>query len=301
MAPALTPAANDVVLVPVSGAGNDTFVVYGGDLSGGLRELLELQPLTVLPLSQQAALGSAVARSVGATSGGAASVGALNVGVQALDGYVKAQGLVRLAPETMSLLRAGAQPLSSAGWNLGTLAVDGKIAAQVRWVPAGTATAAGVLASAGTAMTMLAIQWQLNKITGLLQRNTALTETMLNLMRDEQMAEVRAHYHAVAQELQHAQAIGGLHPYAMDELSSQGTRTQLDKFERLYLESLRRHATQMDRLVGAKARREWIGDEGANVLRDVEALLLAHRAQFAYHALRAAHLAKHYLDVFGTE
>src|SRR4051812_8602003 len=57
----------------------------------------------------------------------AVATGVVNTAAQLANGVTTAHGLVRLAPETLAALKAGAQPLSSGGWNLGSLTQGGKI------------------------------------------------------------------------------------------------------------------------------------------------------------------------------
>lgn len=85
---------------------------------------------------------------------------------------------MRLAPQTLAQLKTAA-PIVKDGWNLGTLASEGKFVAQVRWLPAGGATAASVVASVGPALALMAIQVQLNQITELAKHNVELTSEVL--------------------------------------------------------------------------------------------------------------------------
>lgn len=113
---AVAPWCDDLVLFPADQ--NGTFLVVGGDLPG-----FELEPLVLLP--DREAIGEVVARSAGIA----------NVGAQAAQALTPARGLVRLAPETLNAMQAGAQPLSSGGWDLGSLTREGKIVQQVRRPP----------------------------------------------------------------------------------------------------------------------------------------------------------------------
>ena len=54
--------------------------------------------------------------------------GVANFVAQGAHGAMISQGLVRLAPETMKTL-GSMTPMTSSGWNLGSLTVNGKIAA----------------------------------------------------------------------------------------------------------------------------------------------------------------------------
>ena len=215
------------------------------------------------------------------------SLGAANVGLQALDGSLKVQGLVRLAPETLQALKAGAQPLTKGGWNLGTLVNEGKFAHQVRWLPAGSAQMAAVAAQAGTAITMLAIQWQLDQITKLVRQNIELTSDVLHEVRSERWAEVRADHDIVMQELRRAQRLGAVTPANWQALVSQGIEKSLRKHERLFRENLQRQNAKLARVSGVNERREWVSHNAEAVLRDLDGLVLARATLWAYNGLRA--------------
>ena len=93
------------------------------------------------------------------------ATGGLNLVAQGAQGVVSARGLVRLAPETMKAMKSGLQPLTSGGKNLGALVgKNGKIAHQIRWVPATGAAATSIIAALGPAAAALALQAQLASI-----------------------------------------------------------------------------------------------------------------------------------------
>lgn len=216
-----------------------------------------------------------------------ASVGATNLGAQLLDASMKVRGLVRLAPETMQALKAGAEPLAKGGWNLGTLVSEGKFAHQIRWLPARSAQMTAVAAQVGTAITMLAIQWQLTQITKLARHNLALTNEVLHEVRAERWAEVRADHDIVMDELDRARRLGSVTPLNWQALVSQGIEKSLRKHERLLYESLQRQNAKLSRCSGVNERQEWVRDNAEALLRDLDGLLLARRTLWAYNSLRA--------------
>lgn len=110
----------------------------------------------------------------------AAGVG--NPAAQGAQGAITAQGLVRLAPETLQALKV-AQPMTSGGWNLGSLiSSNGKIAASVRWAPATGAQSATMLAALGPAAALLALQIQLASISRRIDENIELTRDVLRAL-----------------------------------------------------------------------------------------------------------------------
>ncbi|HEY5249965.1 MAG TPA: translation initiation factor IF-2 N-terminal domain-containing protein, partial [Dermatophilaceae bacterium] len=105
------PRADDLVLLPADEEG--TFIVFGGQIAG-----YDIVPMPLLSDQDRRTLGEAVA----------GSMGLLNLAAQATKGISEASGLIRLAPETLSLLKSGMQPMVKDGWNLGTMVADGKFA-----------------------------------------------------------------------------------------------------------------------------------------------------------------------------
>ena len=89
--------------------------------------------------------------------------GVANFVAQSAHGAMISQGLVRLAPETIKALGSMA-PMTSSGWNLGSLTVNGKIAQSIRWAPVAGVMGISVIGSLATAVTLLAAQMQLKSI-----------------------------------------------------------------------------------------------------------------------------------------
>ena len=69
------------------------------------------------------------------------------------------------------------------------------------------------------------------------------------------------------------------------------THYRLRKNRQLFFEHVQGHVRSLALQSGARARREWLLQNVEAVLRDIDALLMAERAWFAYQALRAASLA----------
>ncbi|MGJ8720842.1 MAG: hypothetical protein ACSHW9_03250 [Salinibacterium amurskyense] len=83
------------------------------------------------------------------------AAGFSNVAVQGAQGTFSAQGLVRLAPQTLEALKI-AKPMTSGGWNLGSIVGNnGQIAASVRWAPATGMQSVGMMAALGPAAALL--------------------------------------------------------------------------------------------------------------------------------------------------
>lgn len=248
-------------------------VLYGDRVPEGL----ELIPFTLVDVRAQQSLTNAIA---GITNFG-------NVAAQGIDGLMKAQGMVRLAPQTLKQLET-AKPLVSGGWNLGTLASEGKFVAQVRWLPATSATAASVAASVGPGLALLAIQLQLSEISELAKHNIELTSRVLEVVQQDQWAAVMGHHRTVAKEIENAKHVGRVTDAIWNNV--RGHQTELDTQWDLFQRKLDRHVAALRAKRGHKERRQYLVDHGEAVLADVHALLLAQSSWFMYQALRAGHL-----------
>lgn len=246
-------------------------VLLFGDVPDGL----ELVSFSLISPAERAALSDAVLR----------STGVLNVGAQVAPALAQAQGLVRLAPETLAALRAGATPAQSGGYNLGTLAVNGKFATSVRWLPAAGATAAGLAAALGPALAMVAIQAQLHGIAHLTEENLQLTETLLDKVRQAQWSELKGLGRSVSRAVHEAETIGGV-PLSVWEPVA-GRDADLEKQRDQFHAAVGGHVAKLQKAREPQERRQYLEKHGEAILLDVHSLLVAHKAWFQYQALRA--------------
>ena len=99
---------------------------------GQAPEGFDLIPFRLVSPEDQVAIGAAIAE----------TSAILNVGGQLASGLAQAQGLVRLAPQTLRALKAGLTPIQSGGYNIGVLAGQngkfagpGPLASRGRWCP----------------------------------------------------------------------------------------------------------------------------------------------------------------------
>lgn len=219
-----------------------------------------------------------------------AATGVLNLGAQGASGLMQARGLVRLAPETLKALQT-ARPLTDGTYNLGVLVgQNGKFAAQVRWMPAAGAQTAGVAATLGPALALLAIQAQLNQITGLVQENIELTSAVLKAYRVEKWSEIHGLDAAVRQALDEAQHAGAVSDKIWDNVK--GKESELRAARRYFTEQVTEHSRELARKERHTERRDYLRTHGAAIVGDVHGMLTAQSAWYAYQALRAgnAHL-----------
>ncbi|MBO9577889.1 MAG: hypothetical protein J7480_03860 [Microbacteriaceae bacterium] len=259
--------APETALVEVSPG---TALVFGKVPDG-----LELVPFRLITSEDQKSLSAALA------AGGSA----FNVGGQVVNAIAQAQGLVRLAPETLKALEAGAQVVKSNGYNLGTLRNATGFSDSVRWLPAGGATAAGVVASLGPAVAMIAIQIQLHEMQGLLRQNMALTEGLLKAVRNEQWSELVGLDAAVSKALDEVNDIGEVTPGVWQNVH--GYEKDLQKHRDLYRRQVETHAAELAKGKTHQDRRQYIERNGETILLDLHSLLIAHKSWFEYQALRA--------------
>lgn len=213
-----------------------------------------------------------------------------NVAVQGLSGLQQAQGLVRLAPETLAALRAGATPLTQAGWHLGGLQVGGKIVAQVRWAPVGAVGAFGVLTAVGPALAILAVQWQLAKLAGRVERNITLTTRVLDELRTESWYELEGAVTTVLDDVKHAMAMGVVTESLWEQLQAQAVVPTLTNQRAKHLKALGRRYAHFRRLSSDEERKIWLEDDYTELLRNAHGVLAAEWALFLYQAMRTAHL-----------
>lgn len=248
-------------------------VLYGDRVPPGM----ELVPFSLMPEKSSADLADAVSKATGVA----------NVAAQGVNGLLQAQGLVRLAPETLKALET-ARPLATGGWNLGTLASEGKIVAQVRWLPAGGATTASVIASAGPALAMLAIQMQLSEITKLARHNIDLTKVVVQEARIERLAANQASYEDLARRIDEARHIGSVPPAVYKEV--RGKESALAAHWEVARRLVKTHTGQLRRKIAHQDRQQYLRDNAEAILADAHALLLAQCAWFMQQSLRAGHL-----------
>lgn len=285
----LAPVDPSVTLVPIDDDGG--FLVFG-QLPESLQ--LAVEPVPYLSDDRAAGLADALASSAG--------VG--NLLVQGWNAYQGSAGLVRLAPQTLAAMKAGATPLTQGGWALGTLTKGGKFAAQVRWAPAGAVGVAAGLAALGPALALVAVQWQMNKIGKAVERNIELTRTVLDELREEAWYELDAVARVVLAEVQRAQVIGEVTDLTWQYLQAQSTLPVLLKHKQRNLDAMTR---KLGELSAGGNKTEWYQQHYADVLRHSQAVMTAQQAISLHQLVRTAHarrsgkplddaLAQHVLD-----
>jgi hypothetical protein len=218
------------------------------------------------------------------------SAATANLAVQVTQAVYQAQGLVRLSPETLALLDGGAKTLQSSGWNIGTLsATNGQFVGTVQWLPAGAAMPLAVAASAGFALTLMALQWQLGRIEKQTQKMLGVVNNILQEIREDQRNDVIARVKRLQDAMTEAKAVGavtravwgGINP----EMENQLDRLRLNAENRVY--------PLIADLVGKsslKERLEWMNEKGADLVHDIIMLTEVFGGLYRYWVLRIGYI-----------
>lgn len=268
-------AGDELVLAPESvivEVSPGTVLVYGVAPEG-----FDSVPFGLVATEDQAAVGSALAT----------ASAAINLGGGAANAVLQMQpGLYRIAAESVAKMNStGATLMQSGGQSLGTMVQHGQVVGQARFIPASGLQAAGVLASVGPAMAMIAIQVQLNELQGLISQNLELTEDLLKTVRHEQWAELTGLQKAVGKAIGEAVEVGEVTPLIWQNVH--GYEKDLQKHRDLFRRNVKNHAGTLARHKGHKERLQYIEKNGEAMLLDLHSLLLAHKSWFEYQALRA--------------
>ena len=210
-----------------------------------------------------------------------------NVAAQGLQGAVSAQGLVRLAPETLQALQT-ARPLTSGGWNLGVLVSDGgKFAAQVRWAPAVGVQAASFLTALGPAVALLALQIQLASISRRVDENIALTRDVLRAFHEDQWFTLLGLHETTMRAVEEARAAGVVNGHIFAALATRDA--DLRKQRHLFTSLVRTHVAALD--ADPKERRAYLQNNIEQICADAHGMLMAEGSWYRAQALRAGHIA----------
>lgn len=255
-------APAETALVQIS---PDAAVIFGR-----IPEGVNLEPLDLVPEYERQRFEHVV--------GQTAALG--NLGAQAADGATRAQGLVRLAPETLEALRAGARTVPSRGYNIGALVGrDGKFVAQVRWLPVTGAHATTIAASAGVAVALLVIQAQLNRIERLLREGVELTSALLQTVRESDWATLHGLDVVVRRTIRESTRTGSVTSHAWANL--QGREADIQAQRQLYSRRVKKHIRKLKRRDKHVERREYLDHHAEAILLDAHCLLVAESTCFA--------------------
>jgi hypothetical protein len=249
-------------------------VLFGDHVPPGL----VVTPFSLLDHDTQSTLNDVIAQASGLG----------NLAAQGVNGAMQAQGLIRLAPETLKALQT-AKPVVSGGWNLGTLTTtNGQFATSVRWLPATGASAASVAASLGPALAMIAIQMQLAEISKLSRHNLEISRIALEESRQSRRAAIEGNYRAIFKMVELAQSQGAVTPAIYKEV--RGKQGELEGQVAETSNALASHVERLKSKTSNRDRRRYLEDHGEEVLALAHSLVVAQSTKFTYQALWAGHL-----------
>ncbi|NUT04191.1 MAG: hypothetical protein HOV76_11985 [Hamadaea sp.] len=214
--------------------------------------------------------------------------GAGNLLMQTAQGATSVQGLVRLAPETLEALKT-ARPMTSGGWNLGSLVTRNKtIAHSVRWAPAHAAKTAGLLAALGPAAALLALQVQLASISRRIDENIELTRDVLRALHEDQWATLLGLYETTTRAVREAQAVGAVNDHIFAAIATR--EADLRKQRHLFMSFVRGHIKALD--TDGPSRQSYIQKNLDQILADAHGTLMAEGSWYRSQVLRAAHISR---------
>ncbi len=211
-----------------------------------------------------------------------------NVAAQGAQGAVSAQGLVRLAPESVELLKTF-QPMTSGGWNLGPI-VDGsgKIVAQARYAPVVAAQSAAMLTALGPAIALLQIQMQLESISRRIDENIELTRDVLRALHEDQWATLLGLHETTVRAVREAKAVGAVNDHIFASIATKDA--DLRKQRHLFMSLVRGHLKALD--ADAAGRRVYIQKNIEQIIADTHGVLMAEGSWHRSQVLRAAHIIR---------
>ncbi|GAA2725790.1 hypothetical protein [Cellulomonas aerilata] len=248
-------------------------VIAFGDVPAGLG--LDLVDFGFVPAADRKQLATALGSLIGNTA---------TVGGNIANAVSSTQGLYQVSSATQALLNNGAVLAVKDGANLGSVWMNGDLVAQARFIPVSAASAASVAAAIGPAVAMVAIQMQLNEITGLVRTNIALTTQVLGALRSEQWAELSGHVAAIDRALAQAREIESI-PKSLWETIA-GDEAALRKQVDLYRRHVGGHLRGIDQ-PNTRARREYLDANAEAIVFDSHALMSSLKAWTGYKALQA--------------
>ncbi|MBK5963368.1 hypothetical protein CCR95_04500 [Thiocystis minor] len=255
----------------------------------------ELYDFTLMPSDALDALGKAIEfpptsqqsqASLGQTVGQSASTA--NLVAQVAQAAYQAHGLVRLSPETLALLDGGAKTLQSAGWNIGALSGSGgQFVGTLQWLPAGAATPLAVAASAGVALTLMALQWQLGRIEGLAAKAVEVSTEILNEIVTDQRSDVASRAKRLRDAIIEANRAGEVSDAVWEGFSPE-MENQLDRLRRDVERRVKMRVADLNEKKLLKDRLQWMNEHGESLVQDLITLIVAFQSLYSYWALRVA-------------
>jgi uncharacterized protein YecT (DUF1311 family) len=217
------------------------------------------------------------------------SVAVANMVAQSIQGYTEAATLVRLSPETVSLMKSGAEVIKGpGGFNYGVLRdpSSGKFVGQVKWAKAGSAVS--TVAALGNALTMAMIQMQLNAISDQVAALAKSVDRMSASLRYGVDADLKASVKAIAEVRQQAEISGMVTDRQLRAV--QGQSRDLDAHLRRLESECTAALRRLNAVNSQKERLSWLREDGIPALKALNEMGTASRAWVTSRALEAANL-----------
>ena len=194
------------------------------------------------------------------------------------------QGLVRLAPESLSILnQPGHSLMQSAGQSLGSIVNNnGIVVAQARFLPIAGAQAASLGPLLAPAAVLLAIQMRLASIARKVDVNISLTREVLKAGHEDQWNTLNSLYETTFQALQEAEAAGTVNQHIFEPLASR--KADLLNCQATFVGYVKKHLTHLDS--DSKSRRNYVQQNFDQILADAHGMLMAEFAWYRFQVLR---------------
>lgn len=217
------------------------------------------------------------------------AAGGANVAAQGAGAAASAQGLVRLAPETLASIKSGMVPLTSGGWNLGALSVNGRIAAQVRWLPATGTQAVLALSAVAPALALVAAQCQLVSLSRRVKEVASGIEELKEENRKERLTGLRSRYQEVVNTIDEAIALGFVDDKMFRKIDNklERLRAGLDSC----IQAVSAHWEKVG-VADLKEARKYAVEKWDVVCEDIRLMVAMREAKYMADALCCMHLRK---------
>ena len=205
--------------------------------------------------------------------------------------YNAAQSVIRFAPETSNLINQGIRPLTQGGYNLGVLAKEGKIVAQVKWLQGAgaTATTVSMVANLSTAVALASIQVQLASMQKQLASIDRTTRDIKLIELNKARGVVRGAEHNVRRLTKRLTDHGPLDATELTSLDN--SRQALHDSAGLLRDLI---TTSIDRLGDARSvstRQQFLKEDSQDLILNIEALLKAEQYELYATGLLDLHRA----------
>lgn len=205
--------------------------------------------------------------------------GVANFVAQGAHGAMISRGLVHLAPETIKAL-GSMTPMTSSGWNLGSLTVNGKIAQSIRWAPMAGVMGISVIGSLATAVALLAVQMQLKSISRRMDENTRQVQKIYQKLSESEWVGLSTACQRVNELFEEAVKEKGVSDSVGRQVENDafGVLEQCSRFE----SRLNKHVESLEKGL------PYVAECGSEIYADAHAALLARRVRYQHQLLYAA-------------